>query len=135
MGGSEEDPHRASQPAAGDPPLRLAEDQFYQALASSHRRRLLYYLLETTESTVDELASVLSGWEVTATGTMHRQADRLKRRIELVHIHLPRLADAGLIQYDPATGSVQLEPLHHRVAAVIRQSVAAENRWTSPNDA
>jgi DNA-binding transcriptional ArsR family regulator len=105
---------------------RLAEDQFYRALASPHRRRLLYYLSENGESTVEDLTSVLSGWEATTTGTMHTSSDRSEILSQLLHNHLPRLADARLIDYDAHAGTVQLEPLHPRTTEVIRQSVQAE---------
>lgn len=121
MGEQTEDVQRGV--AGGDSPPRLADDQFYRALASTHRRRLLYYLLETTESTVEELASVLGGWEVTTGGTMQTPADRSELRLELMHVHLPRLADAGLIAYDPDEGTVELEPLHPRVADLVRGSI------------
>lgn len=105
---------------------RLAEDQFYQALASTQRRRLLYCLVENGENTVGDLASVLSGWEVTATGTMYTQSDRSAIVLQLLHNHLPRLDDADLIAYDADAKTVQLEPLHPRVREIIRQSVEAE---------
>ena len=126
MGEPEDNPDQRTQAIGNELPPRLAEDQFYSSLASSQRRRLLYYLLETTESTVAELATVLSGWEVTNTGTMHTQADRTDMAIELVHNHLPRLANAGLIEYDTDKGSVQIESLHPHVTDIIYRSIEAE---------
>jgi len=135
MDNADKEEERTTQPEGEDLPPRLSEDKFYRALASLQRRRLLYYLLETTESTVGELATVLSGWEATTTGRIHTQADRSKCRITLVHNHLPLLANVGLIEYAPATGSVQLEPLHNRVEEIIRQCIAAEDGSMSPSDA
>lgn len=123
---SRKDRHQDNQVAEGDLPPRLANEQFYRALAPPPRRRLLYYLLAEKESTVDELATVLSGWRATTTGTMHTTADRSEIRLTLVHNHLPRLAEAGLIDYDPYGGSVQIESLHPRVTTIIRQSIEAE---------
>lgn len=125
MGGREEDVERRHSAAVEEPPQRLGEDRFYRAMAATQRRRLLYYLLETTESTVGELVSVLGGWEVATTGTMQRPADRTALRLRLVHVHLPRLADAGLVEYDPEEGSVRLEQLHPQVTALVRRSVEA----------
>ena len=126
MDDPDRDPNQRNQPKEEDPPPQLAEDQFYRALASHHRRRVLSYLLEENNSNVEELATVLSGWKATTTGTMQTPADRSDLFIELSHNHLPRLADAGLIDYDSQTGSVQLGSLHPQVADVIRQSVRAE---------
>ena len=128
---SNEERHQGNHVAERDPPPRLAEDQFYRALAAPQRRRLLYYLLAENESAVEELATVLSGWKATTTGTMHTSADWSELRLTLVHNHLPRLAEAGLIDYDPDDGSVQLTSLHPRVADIIRQSVEAEQRTES----
>lgn len=101
------------------------KDQFYRALTSHHRRRVLYYLLEENNSNVEELATVLCGWEATTTETMQAPADRRDLRIRLSHIHLPRLADAGLIDYESQAGSVQFDSLHPQAADIIRQSVRA----------
>ncbi|WP_114578386.1 ArsR family transcriptional regulator [Saliphagus sp. LR7] len=115
----------------GESPPRLAEDQFYVALAALERRRLLYYLLAEQESSVEELATVLSGWNTTTTGTMHTAADWSEHRINLVHNHLPRLAEAGLIDYDPQGGAVQLVSLHPHIADIVRQSIEAEQQTES----
>jgi len=131
MDDSVQDPNQGKQPVEGDLPPRLAEDQFYRALTSHHRRRVLYYLLEENESSVEELATVLSGWEATTTETMQTPANRRTLLLSLSHNHLPQLANAELIDYDFQTGSVQLESLHWRVADIIRQSVRAEQ----PDDA
>lgn len=128
MGGDEEDPNQGNQPIEGDSPPRLSEDQLYQVLTSNHRQRILYYLLEEQNSTVENLATVLSGWEATRTGTMQTPADRSELLVQLIHNHLPQLADMGLVDYEPHTGSVQIEPLHPQVADIIRQSGRAEPR-------
>lgn len=123
---SGENPDPPEHRSAGELPPRLAEDQFYRALTSSHRRRLLYHLLVNGESTVEELASVLSGWEVTSRGSMYTEADRSAILLGLQHNHLPQLADADLIAYDADTGTAQLESIRPRVMEIIRQSVEAE---------
>jgi DNA-binding transcriptional ArsR family regulator len=110
------------------PPPRLAEDQFYRVLAASNRRRLLYHLLGEEESSVDELATVLSEWQATITGTTHTSADRSELRLTLVHNHLPGLDEAGLIDYNPQSESVQLSALHPQVTDIICQSIEAEQR-------
>lgn len=126
MGGPREAPDGRDHAAVGEASPRLAEDRFYRVLTSTHRRRLLYYVLENEECTVEELASVLSGWEATKTGTMYTSVDRSAVLLQLRHNHLPRLADAGLIDYDSNVGTVKREPLHPRVTDVIRWSIEAE---------
>ena len=125
---SDESTARRSHSSTGSSPPRLADGRFYRALASPHRRRLLYYLLDREERTAAELASVLSGWEATATGTMYDSADRSSITLQLRHKHLPQLAETGLIAYDPDGDTVRLESLQPQVTHLIRQSVEAEGR-------
>lgn len=131
MGDSWKDRYQDDRMSEGESPPRLAEDQFYLALAAPQRRRLLYYLLAEQESTVEELTTVLSGWNATTTGTMHTSSDWSELRVALVHNHLPRLADVGLIDYDPQDASVQLASLHPQVADIVRQSIEAEQHTES----
>jgi len=126
MGGSEEDSGQRASEAAGETAPRFAQNKFYRALASAHRRRLLYYLLDHGDSTVDELTSVLSGWNATTSGTMQTPADRSKIQLRLKHNHLPRLADADLISYDADGSTVHIEPLHPHVKDLLQQSIEAE---------
>ena len=76
MNDSQERTDQPTRPSEVTPPPRLADDQFYRALAATHRRRLLYHLLDETEGTVAEIATVLGGWEATTGGTMHTPDDR-----------------------------------------------------------
>ncbi len=125
------DAHRENKVQTEELPRRVAEDQFYRTLANLQRRRLLYYLLAEEESTVEELATVLSGWEATTTETMQTHADRSAIRLTLIHNHLPQLVEASLVEYDSDDGTVRMVSLHSRVREIIRQSVDAERRTES----
>lgn len=105
---------------------RLADDQLYRVLAARTRRRLLYYQLEAEESTVDELAEVLVGWEADETGGMGTTDDYKQLVTRLRHAHLPALADAGFVQYDDATGRVTLGEIDDSISDLIERSIAAE---------
>ena len=86
-------------------------DMLFDALADTDRRRVLAALLDAQTRTVDELARALAE-------TDDPQADRRTAdasmdgvdhyHIRLQHVHLPRLADAGLIRYDPDQSVVAL---------------------------
>lgn len=104
----------------------LDQDTFYRALASQHRRRVLYYLLTAEESNIEELATVLSGWEATETGTMATPSNHEDYHVLLRHQHLPVLTEAGLITHDSQEGTVQIESLHPRIIDIVRWSVEGE---------
>lgn len=81
-----------------------------ELLANRRRRYALYYLdeVETTVVTLDELTDQLVEWEHEWDGyedsmDTHRESVR----IALHHNHLPRLADAALIDYDDRTEIVR----------------------------
>ncbi|MFW5911105.1 MAG: DUF7344 domain-containing protein [Halolamina sp.] len=100
--------------------------QFYRALASTERRRLLQYLLDGEERTVDEIATVLVGWEVSESGTIGGPEDRNRTLLGLHHVHLPMLDDAGLVAYDRDRGTVRIEPLDPTTVELVDRGVERE---------
>lgn len=98
-------------------------------LLSADRRRHVVSLLTTAERTLplDELAeavAVLERGDVDEPG-----ADDLDSvRISLHHVHLPRLDDAGVVDYDPDERTVEIASLpevYRDVVAVGDASVSA----------
>ncbi|MFW5956362.1 MAG: DUF7344 domain-containing protein [Halorhabdus sp.] len=120
---------RSAEVEAGSDPL-LTEDGFYQALSSRRRRRLLSVLLGRDERTVEELATVLTGWETTETGGMATPEDRDTVMTSLLQVHLPLLEEAGLIVYDRDQGTDRAESLDAAVADLITRSIRAESQST-----
>lgn len=123
----------------GDPPQQKTERdrgvdelagpfttrEFYRALAERPRRRVMAYLLEHQETTRAELADVLSGWEATEDeGTMTTPERREEITVRLHHVHLPKLADAGLITYDQADGRVCMSELSEPVRQHLLRELA-----------
>lgn len=114
--------HEAREQQAGSRP-GLSDDDVYRALASTQRRRALYVLLVQEDTTIAELATVLAGWEATDAGTMRGPADRRRIRTDLHHRHLPVLADAGLVEYDPEEATVAAEPLDDDLRVLVCRSI------------
>lgn len=102
---------------------RLADSEFYRALASTRRRRLLYTLLDRGECSVSEAATVLTGWDLADSGGMASPDDRRQVMLSLQHVHLPVLTEAGLVTFDREADVVALEPLEPPVSDLIRRSV------------
>lgn len=74
------------------------------ALSHEYRREVLQYLVDGAPTvTLDELVGYL---EANADGA----AEEGSRRVALAlhHAHLPKMADAGLVEYDPEEGRVSL---------------------------
>jgi DNA-binding transcriptional ArsR family regulator len=106
-------------------PRLLSEDDFYQALAAQPRRRLLAYLLVHERSTVEELGGVLAGWDATESSGMATPGDHDQIVVALLHRHLPLLSEAGLVEYDRESGTVEVLSLDAAVVNLIHRSVAS----------
>lgn len=88
----------------------------YESLADDTRRTLLQFLTQTT-GTVDvaDVAEYLL--EMSDQSRIAERADRIDLR--LYHVHLPRLADAGLVQWDADRETVSLTDLGLRLPVAI----------------
>lgn len=75
----------------------------FTLLSNPDRRHVVRTLLETTVTTIDDLAEGLAA----SPDADSRTIDQAK--IELVHNHLPRLEDYGVIEYDDRNGDVVLD--------------------------
>jgi hypothetical protein len=115
-------PETAQRLEAGQSTM-LADDGLYRALASERRRRLLYYLTATPETTIEDVTTALVGWEVAGEGTMATPADHERMRTALEHVHLPMLADRGLVAYDRESGTVAAGDVDETVVWLLEQSV------------
>jgi|AntRauTorcE11898_2_1112593.scaffolds.fasta_scaffold19123_2 DNA-binding transcriptional ArsR family regulator len=104
----------------------LADDRLYRSIAARPRRRLLSYLLDSDEATVEELAEVLVGWDMTESGGM-ATTEEYERVVALLrHSHLPTLAEANLVTYDPGDGTVTVGEIAESVRDLLERSIAAE---------
>jgi hypothetical protein len=74
-------------------------DNLFRAVADSDRRRLLAVLSNESQMALDDLTDVLVGWESTVDGPAGPD-EWARVKIELVHVHLPLLAEAGLVTHD-----------------------------------
>lgn len=122
-----DDRHRRTEPADEAVPPRFASDRFYAALASRARRRTLHHLLDQGECTVEELATVLAGWDAVGREEATTTYGRRDRELELVHVHLPMLADADLVEYERGDVAVEPADVEPPVRDLIERSLAAES--------
>lgn len=121
------DRHAEERPAEAT--VTLADDALYRAFASAQRRRLLAILQDVGSdgTSVDELATLLCGYDATDAGTMATADDRDRLIAVLTHVHLPHLDDVGLVEYDRTAGTVALRPLDPDVEDLLERSIAAES--------
>lgn len=86
-------------------PLRdAAFDRVFEALADQRRRSIVHYLSQQEEASADieELVSVAGRVEESDDEDVHETL-----AIDLYHRHLPMLADAGIVEFDPLSQDVR----------------------------
>jgi hypothetical protein len=110
----------------GDVAERLAEDTLYETLASQPRRRILAFLLEESESTLEELVQILAGWRASESSTMVTPEKHDRIEIELYHQHLPFLHERGFIEFDHESNTIEGQELADDIRVLIRRSIEAE---------
>lgn len=85
-------------------------DNYFEALADIHRRRLLIALLDHNPQRDD----------VAVPEDVHHGEKELEAlRIELHHIHLPRLEEAGFIRWNPDTHEVVKGPRFNEIQPLL----------------
>lgn len=94
----------------------LTLDAAFRLLASPERRSVLRQLIDATGSvTIGGLADGLLKGQNGGPDAQSRE----KVVLELYHLHLPRLRDAGLVSFDTETGEVRYHP-DERVERLLR---------------
>ena len=88
----------------------------FDLLSNARRRGVLYAVSRSGPVTVAELAERIAAWQ-------DGNHSPKEVRTSLVHAHLPKLADAGVVDYDhergivePAEGADDLEPYLEKTA-------------------
>lgn len=85
----------------------------FDVLSNERRRKALSYLVEHDASVdIDELVSQLAS----ETDIDSREADWSRLELMFHHAHLPKMADAGLVEYDQETASVEKTEMANEMA-------------------
>ncbi|WP_306059592.1 DUF7344 domain-containing protein [Natronococcus wangiae] len=118
---------RGSKPITDETTPSL--DLVFDLLSNRRRRYALYYLYEQPDgvATVDELTDSVVTFEHRTADSETEGAPDVRRetiQTELQHIHLPKLADAGMLEHDQRSDTVRywtqpsleewLEHAHHK---------------------
>lgn len=85
----------------------LSAEVLFDVLSSSYRRYVLSYLADATSPTeIGDLAYHVAAWDADSSITEIPDDDADEAEILLYHVHLPKLAAAGLVTYDTESGTV-----------------------------
>lgn len=102
-----------------------SERRVFDALAHLYRRQLLFALFEANPQDGDDLnvRDLLEG------ETMN---DLAAPRLELRHVHLPKLAAIGFIEWDPESGKFSRGPKWDEIVPILQ--LMDDNRGELPRE-
>lgn len=80
--------------------------RIFAALTNQRRRYILYYLRDNDQAQTNELATQIVSWEqdIPLKDVPSEEAEQVQ--VNLVHSHLPKLEDYGLVEYDRRSETV-----------------------------
>ncbi len=115
---------------AGKSSGQLSKDVIFELLKNRRRRQVLSYLLETEQTvTLGELAEQIAAWE-NNTDINALSSDQRKRvYVALYQTHLPKMDDAGIIDYDQDRGLITLADNADLLMMYLDTENHRQDRW------
>ncbi|SDQ94678.1 DUF7344 domain-containing protein [Natronobacterium texcoconense] len=109
---------------------RLSKDVIFELLKNRRRREVLAYLLEAEETvTLGELAEQIAAWE-NDTDVNALSSDQRKRvYVALYQTHLPKMDDAGIVEYDQDRGLISLSDNADLLMMYLDTDSHQQDRW------
>ncbi len=84
-------------------------DRMFDSLRGQRRRHLLYYLEERDSTRIEDAARFIAARERDC-DPADVPADVAERvRVTLYHVHLPKLAENNIVEYDRRSGAMQFQ--------------------------
>ena len=111
-----------------------AMDRVHELLSNRQRRHLLYLFLDAERWSVEAVSMRLVAAERNVPIDAVAENDRRRVAVSLVHDHLPRLADYGVIEYDDRSGDAVRSARFDELRPFVEQARSMERRTRSDGD-
>lgn len=114
-------------------PEELSPDTVFELLSNTRRRMVLYYLRRYggsvgVQELVGEIAALQNG---VAVADLTKQ-QRKRVYVSLYQTHLPKLEDAGVIEYDADEGEVRLTDRAGDIDTYLTPTAESNGQWQMP---
>ncbi|MFC7069040.1 DUF7344 domain-containing protein [Halobaculum lipolyticum] len=111
-GGGPADHATAGGPDDDDEPQHVSEEELFDVLGNTRRRNALHAIVGAEERTheLGELSERVAAWENDVDVAEVDYAERKRVYTALQQSHLPKLDDAGLVEFDKDRGTVDATP-------------------------
>ena len=113
----------------------LPSDELFDVLADLHRRTVLFHLRQHRVATIDELVDVFIEVGADDAGAVDPDPDPVSVQTSLLHSHLPKLEDHGLVTYDPDERTVESTALRGAIGEWLDLAVRQQLRYERTVDA
>ncbi len=108
----------------------LSKDVIFELLKNRRRREVLQYLLESEETvTLGELAEQIAAWENDIDVAALSSDQRKRVYVALYQTHLPKMDDAGIIEYDQDRGLIDLSDNADLLVMYLDTDAHRTDRW------
>ncbi|USZ71719.1 DUF7344 domain-containing protein [Natronosalvus halobius] len=123
-------PEEITAVTANDTDETLSKDVIFELLKNRRRREVLAYLLDAEETvTLGELAEQIAAWE-NDTDVNALSSDQRKRvYVALYQTHLPKMDDAGIVDYDQDRGLITLADNADLLVMYLDTDTHRRERW------
>jgi len=99
---------KPGEPSVPDESQVLTASAVFDLLKNERRRCVIHFLLEQPETTVRELSRHVAAWENDIDVEDLEKQQRKRVYVSLYQTHVPKLEEAGLVEYDEETSVVSL---------------------------
>jgi DNA-binding transcriptional ArsR family regulator len=108
----------------------LSRDLVFEILSNPRRRFTIYYLRQHGEPVdLQELAAQVAAWENEVDVEELTKQERKRVYVSLYQTHVPKLADAGIIDYDQDAGTVELTENARQVRGYLESTEDQQFPW------
>jgi len=108
----------------------LSKDIIFELLKNRRRREVLAYLLEADETvTLGELAEQIAAWENDTEVNALNSDQRKRVYVALYQTHLPKMHDAGIVEYDQDRGLITLADNADLLVMYLDTDTHRRQRW------
>lgn len=96
------------------------------ALSEPRRRYLLYYLQREGEPYIDQVARIIAACERDCDPSAVPEESTARVRQDLYHVHLPKLAEEDLVDYDRRSGAMAFQQPPSELSAFLELTSSME---------
>jgi len=116
--------------AGGDEQEQLSRDLVFDVLKNRRRRYALHYLRRAEETVqLSELAEQVAAWENDIAVDAISAAERKRVYTALYQSHLPKLDDAGIVDYNQNRGIVELSEASEQLDPYLDLDAVPDISW------